>query len=134
MPPHPTATPIPTSTPALVQAAIDWFSQVFPDYRERVVRHEAAHFLTGYLLGVPVGAYSLTVSKEHTDFAEAQLQARGDRGWLGQAAGRLGGWAAGRLGWPFMCTHAALHGMGHPLLPLPPTPHCPAPLPTRRSG
>lgn len=25
-------------------------SQVFPDYKERVVRHEAAHFLTGYLL------------------------------------------------------------------------------------
>ena len=25
--------------------AIDAFSQVFPDYRERVVRHEAGHFL-----------------------------------------------------------------------------------------
>lgn len=91
-------------------------SQVFPDYKERVVRHEAAHFLTGepcvqscsvwcraacqwlwvsygkrpktvgcttattsscsvtppaagYLLGVPVANYSLTLGKEHTDFA-----------------------------------------------------------------
>jgi hypothetical protein len=48
---------------------------VFPDYKERVVRHEAAHFLTGYLLGVPVANYSLRLGKEHTDFAEAKLQA-----------------------------------------------------------
>ena len=35
------------------------FSSIYPDYRERVLRHEAAHLLAGYLFGVPVTAYSL---------------------------------------------------------------------------
>lgn len=65
-----------STSPGLLQFAIDKFSVVFPDYKERVVRHEAAHFLTGYLLGVPVATYSLTLGKEHTDFAEAKLQKR----------------------------------------------------------
>lgn len=62
--------------PSILQFAIDWFSQIFPDYKGRVVAHEAAHFLTAYLLGVPVSGYSLMVGKEHTDFAEAALQRR----------------------------------------------------------
>jgi hypothetical protein len=62
--------------PGILQFAIDKFSQVFPDYKERVLRHEAAHFLTAYLLGVPVAGYSLIVGKEHTDLAEAALQRR----------------------------------------------------------
>ena len=62
--------------PGILQFAIDTFSQVFPDYKERVLRHEAAHFLTAYLLGVPVAGYSLIVGKEHTDLAEAALQRR----------------------------------------------------------
>jgi hypothetical protein len=33
----------------LLQVFIDKFSQVFPDYRERVVAHEAAHLLIGEL-------------------------------------------------------------------------------------
>jgi hypothetical protein len=37
---------------------------------------QAAHFLTGYLLGVPVVGFSLSIGKEHTDFAEAKLQQR----------------------------------------------------------
>eukprot|EP00951_Prasinocladus_malaysianus_P019293 scaffold155719_cov22-Prasinocladus_malaysianus.AAC.1 len=44
--------------------------QVYPDYRERCARHEAAHFLIGYLLGVPIAGYSLDVGRVHTDFAE----------------------------------------------------------------
>ena len=40
-----------STAPGLLQYAIDKFSLVFPDYRERTRRHEAAHFLTGYLLG-----------------------------------------------------------------------------------
>ena len=37
---------------------------------------QAAHMLVGYLMGVPVGAYSLDIGREHTDFAEAKLQKR----------------------------------------------------------
>lgn len=44
--------------------------------RERILRHEAAHFLVGYLLGVPVTGYSLDLGKEHTDFVEAKLAKR----------------------------------------------------------
>lgn len=62
--------------PSILQFFIDQFSQVFPDYRARVCRHEAAHFLTGYLLGLPTAAYSLSLGKEHTDFVEGKLGRR----------------------------------------------------------
>lgn len=52
------------------------FSQVFPDYRSRVLSHEGAHFLLGYLLGCPVVGYDLTIGAAHIDFAEAKLQKR----------------------------------------------------------
>lgn len=58
------------------QVVIDKFSQVFPDYRERVVAHEAAHLLLGYLMGVPPTSYSLAIGQEHVEFAEAKIQAR----------------------------------------------------------
>ena len=47
----------------LVLTMIPLFSQVFPDYRDRVVRHEAAHFLAGYLVGVPVTGYGLDIGQ-----------------------------------------------------------------------
>lgn len=65
-----------STAPGLLQFAINQFSQVYPDYRERCVRHEAAHFLVGYLLGVPISGYSLDVGYVHTDFVEAKLQCR----------------------------------------------------------
>ena len=37
---------------------------------------KAAHFLVGYLLGLPLTGYSLAMTKEHVEFAEAKLQAR----------------------------------------------------------
>lgn len=63
-------------SPGALQFAIDSFSKVFPDYRERVLRHEAAHFLVAHVLGVPVASYSLMLGHEHTDLAEAALEAR----------------------------------------------------------
>lgn len=36
-----------STAPGLLQGIIDKFSQVFPDYKERVVGHEAAHLLIG---------------------------------------------------------------------------------------
>jgi hypothetical protein len=65
-----------STNPGLLGFAIDKFSQVFPDYRQRVLSHEAAHFLIGYLLGVPVTGYSLSIGKEHVDFVEARIQQR----------------------------------------------------------
>lgn len=62
--------------PSILQFFIDKFSQVFPDYRERVLRHEAAHMLVAILLGVPATGYSLSLGKEHVDLAEAALQRR----------------------------------------------------------
>lgn len=50
--------------------------KVFPDYRERVIRHEAAHLLVGYLMGIPVTNYSLMIGQEHTEFAESKIQKR----------------------------------------------------------
>lgn len=38
-----------STAPGLLQFIIGRFAQVFPDYRERVLRHEAAHFLVRYL-------------------------------------------------------------------------------------
>lgn len=69
--------------PGLLEVFINLFSQVFPDYRERVLRHEAGHFLVAYLCGVPATGYSLSLGKEHTDLIEAKLQRRlGSRGKL----------------------------------------------------
>ncbi|GLC40871.1 hypothetical protein PLESTB_000013900 [Pleodorina starrii] len=65
-----------STAPGLLAVLIDKFSQVFPDYRDRVLKHEAAHFLLGYLLGVPVTGYSVELGREHTEFAEAKLQQR----------------------------------------------------------
>jgi hypothetical protein len=39
---------------------IDWFSQFSEEHRQRVVHHEAGHFLVAHLLGIPVTGYTLT--------------------------------------------------------------------------
>lgn len=65
-----------STAPGLLAVVIDKFSQVYPDYKERVARHEAGHFLMGYLVGVPVTGYSMEIGLQHTEFAEAKLQHR----------------------------------------------------------
>ncbi|KAG6532519.1 hypothetical protein ZIOFF_006365 [Zingiber officinale] len=71
-------------SPGLLQAAIDGFSSFFPDYQERIARHESAHFLgdllTGhgllvaYLIGLPILGYSLDLGKEHVNLVDEKLQ------------------------------------------------------------
>ncbi|KAG5136616.1 hypothetical protein JHK82_021347 [Glycine max] len=58
----------------LLQAAIGSFSTLFPDYQERIARHEAAHFLIAYLLGLPIFDYSLDIGKEHVNLIDERLE------------------------------------------------------------
>ncbi|XP_030497374.1 uncharacterized protein LOC115713039 isoform X2 [Cannabis sativa] len=47
-------------SPGLLQAAINGFSTFFPDYQERIARHEAAHFLD--------------IGKEHVNLIDERLE------------------------------------------------------------
>eukprot|EP00746_Dinoflagellata_sp_MGD_P051340 gnl/MRDRNA2_/MRDRNA2_228710_c0_seq1.p1 gnl/MRDRNA2_/MRDRNA2_228710_c0~~gnl/MRDRNA2_/MRDRNA2_228710_c0_seq1.p1 ORF type:complete len:426 (+),score=85.37 gnl/MRDRNA2_/MRDRNA2_228710_c0_seq1:97-1374(+) len=63
-----------STAPGLLAVFIDQLARVNPEYQERIARHEAAHFLVGYAMGVPVAGYSLGVMIAHTDFLEAKLE------------------------------------------------------------
>ncbi len=39
---------------------LDWIAGFSPEHRSRVIRHEAGHFLTAQVLGIPVTDYSVT--------------------------------------------------------------------------
>jgi hypothetical protein len=39
---------------------LDWFAQRSPLYRERMIRHEAGHFLVAHLLQIPITGYTLS--------------------------------------------------------------------------
>lgn len=39
---------------------LDWLASASPEYRNRIVRHEAGHFLVAHLLGIPVTSYTLS--------------------------------------------------------------------------
>ncbi|GAQ85236.1 hypothetical protein KFL_002250160 [Klebsormidium nitens] len=62
--------------PGLLQVATSQFGQLFPNNRERVAKHEAAHFLVAYMLGIPITGYSLDIGREHTNLVDFKLQKR----------------------------------------------------------
>lgn len=39
---------------------LDWLAGFSPQHRDRIIRHEAGHFLVAYLLGIPISGYTLT--------------------------------------------------------------------------
>jgi hypothetical protein len=39
---------------------LDWLASFSPQHRDRIVRHEAGHFLVASLLGIPVTGYALS--------------------------------------------------------------------------
>lgn len=39
---------------------LDWLANLDPKHRDRVLRHEAGHFLVAYLLAIPVTGYALS--------------------------------------------------------------------------
>jgi hypothetical protein len=53
--------------------ALDTFAQLFPGYRQRILHHEAGHFLVAHLLDLPIESYALSVR-------EALQQGRGGQG------------------------------------------------------
>lgn len=65
-----------STAPGLLTFATDKFSSLFPDFRERVLRHEAAHFLIAYLHGAPVTKYSLEIRNAQVQLGLAVLQKR----------------------------------------------------------
>jgi hypothetical protein len=63
-----------STAPGLLTVITDRFSLVFPDYKERTLRHEAGHFLMAYLHGSPIAEYSLELKRERVQIAAAVLQ------------------------------------------------------------
>ena len=39
---------------------LDWFASFSPQHRNRIIRHEAGHFLVAHLLNIPVTGYTLS--------------------------------------------------------------------------
>jgi len=39
---------------------VDWFARLSPAHRDRVIHHEAGHFLVAYLLNIPITGYALS--------------------------------------------------------------------------
>lgn len=70
---------------------IDWFSWTSPEHRQRVLHHEAGHFLVASLLDIPVTAYSLNTWEAWRQGLPGQGGVVFETGDLEQA------WASGQI-------------------------------------
>jgi hypothetical protein len=68
---------------------LDWLASFSPQHRDRIVRHEAGHFLVAHLLNIPITGYTLsaweTLKQKQpglggVSFADRELTAQLDRG------------------------------------------------------
>jgi len=58
------------ATPRFLQGGVARVrSIVSPEYRERMLRHEAGHFLVGHLVGLPVASYSAAAAESAVEVA-----------------------------------------------------------------
>ncbi|MEO0408155.1 MAG: ATP-dependent Zn protease [Cyanobacteria bacterium P01_A01_bin.135] len=64
---------------------IDWFAQFSPEHRQRVLHHEAGHFLVAHLMGIPVTGYTLNAW-------DAFRQGQGGRGGVAFATQEVEGY------------------------------------------
>jgi hypothetical protein len=84
---------------------LDTFAQLFPGYRQRILHHEAGHFLVAHLLDLPIESYALSVREALQQDASGQggvrlkpLEGEPDPIWLKHNATKLCAvWAAGGI-------------------------------------
>mmetsp|Transcript_4589 Transcript_4589/g.7103 ORF Transcript_4589/g.7103 Transcript_4589/m.7103 type:complete len:372 (+) Transcript_4589:127-1242(+) len=62
-----------STSPGLLYIPIELFARLDPEYRKRIARHEAAHFLAGYLQGVAVKGYATDTRLTAVQFWEEDL-------------------------------------------------------------
>lgn len=70
---------------------VDWVARFSPDHRDRVLRHEAGHFLVAHLLNIPITGYTLSAweafrqgqpGQGGVSFSSQELDAELERGVL----------------------------------------------------
>lgn len=65
-----------STAPGLLQFFTDKFQTIFPDYRERVLKHEAGHFLVSQALALHCGVLHCMVSRGIAMLAGEQVVCR----------------------------------------------------------
>ncbi len=85
--------------------ALDTVAQLFPSYRQRILHHEAGHFLVAHLLDLPIESYALSVREAFKQGTSGQggirlkpLEKNPDPIWIKNNAAKLCAvWAAGGI-------------------------------------